>query len=137
MKTDVARQPAAQTRRTWRDDLPVAAMAAGAAALIWALAHAAGVDLEVHSGSGTQSIGLPGVLITPVVATLAAGAVLRGWRRRSVRARSRWTTLSIGVLVLSLLGPLSAVNVRTGLVLAAMHLVVGAVIVVGLTRRDR
>jgi hypothetical protein len=137
MKTDVARQPAAQTRRTWRDDLPVAAAAAGAAALIWVLARATGVDLEVHSGGGTQSIGLPGVLITPVVASLAAGALLRGWRRRCSRAASGWTALSLAVLAVSLLGPLTALTTRAGLVLAAMHLVVGTVIVVGLTRTDR
>jgi hypothetical protein len=137
MKTEVAREPATQARRTWRGDLPVAGAAAGAATLIWVLARVLGVDLDVHSGGGVQGVGLPSVVIAPVVATLAAGALLRGWERRSMRARRRWTAVSLAVLAVSLLGPVSAVTARAGVVLAAMHLVVGSVIVAGLTRRDR
>lgn len=135
--TDVAQKQAAPTRRSWRDDLPVAAVAAGAATLLWLLARLAGVDLEVHSGGSTQHVGVLATVITPVAATLAAGALLRGWERRSFRARRRWTGLALGVLALSLLGPVSALSLSAGLVLAAMHLLVGAVIVVGLTRTGR
>lgn len=137
MKTDTRPVPETQARQTWRSDLPIAGVAAGVALLLWGLARVAGVHLEVHSGGSTQPVGAPSVVIGPVAATLAAGALLRGWQRRSPRGRSRWTALSIGILAVSLLGPVSAVTVRAGLVLAAMHLAVGAVIVVGLTRRDR
>jgi hypothetical protein len=123
--------------RSWRDDLPVAAVAAGAAALIWVVARVASVDLDVRSGGSTQPVGVFAVAIAPVVATLAAGALLRGMTRRTFRAQRRWTGLSIAVLALSLLGPVSATTLGAGLVLAAMHVVVGAVIVGGLTRKGR
>lgn len=139
MKTEVAHEPSRSVGQTWRDDLdlPVAAAAAGGAVVIWLVAHVAGVELDVRSGGGTQSVGIFAVAIVPVVATLAAGALLRGMVRRVPRARRRWTGLSVTVLVLSLLGPVSAVTVRAGLVLAAMHVLVGAVIVAGLIRKDR
>jgi hypothetical protein len=124
MKTDVAVEPAQRVGRSWRDDLPV-------------VARLAGVDLAVHSGGNTQPVGILAVAIAPVVATLAAGALLRGMLRRTFRAQRRWTGLSITVLALSLLGPVSATSLGAGLVLAAMHVVVGAVIVGGLTRKGR
>jgi hypothetical protein len=137
MKTDVVVEPAPTVGRSWRDDLPAAGVAAGAAVLIWVVARLAGVDLAVHSGGSTQPVGVVAVAIAPVVATLAAGALLRGMLRRTFRAQRRWTGLSITVLALSLLGPVSATSVGAGLVLAAMHVVVGAVIVGGLTRKGR
>jgi peptidoglycan/LPS O-acetylase OafA/YrhL len=137
MNTDVKYEPSSAVRRTWRDDLPVAGVAAATAVVIWAVARMSGVDLDVHAGSGTQPVGVFSVAIAPVVATFAAGALLRGWQRRALRARSRWTGLSVAILAFSLLGPVSATTVACGLVLAAMHLTVGAVVIVGLRRRDR
>ena len=132
--TDRAR---VQSRRSWHDDVPVAAAAAGVAGLLWGLARLAGIHLEVHSGGETQSVGLVSVLVVPVVATLAAGALLRGWQRRSPRALSRWTALSAAIVVSSMVGPASAVGASAGLALAAMHVAVGSTIIVGLIRRGR
>lgn len=137
MQTELATRPQARGRGNWHDDVPVAAAAAGAAALLWCLARLAGVHLAVHSGGGTQTVGLVSVIVTPIVATLAAGALLRWWQRRSPRARSRWTAVSAAILVASLTGPASAVGVGAGLVLAAMHLAVGSVIIGRLGWRGR
>ncbi|WP_395655983.1 DUF6069 family protein [Nocardioides sp.] len=121
-------------RRTWRDDLPVAAVAAGSAALVWVAGRAAGVAIEVQEGAGTRSVGVVSVVVTAVVVTLTAGALLRVMSRRRQRRRW-WTVVALGVLALSMLGPLSAVSATAGLVLATMHAVVAGVVVIGLRRR--
>ena len=82
-----------ETRRvgSWRDDGPVAVVAAGAAALVWAVERLMGVDLAVRSGSGVREVGLVSVIVTAVVVTLAAGGLLRVLERRTPRARRLWT----------------------------------------------
>jgi hypothetical protein len=119
---------------TWRDDVTVAAVAAGAGALVWVVARALGVDLAVRSGSGTREIGLVSVIVTAVVVTLAAGGLLRVLARRTARAGRVWTGVALAVLVVSLAGPASAATWSAGMALAAMHLAVGGVVIVGLRR---
>jgi len=46
-----------------------------------------------------------------------------------------WTGVAMAVWVVSLVGPASARTVQAALTLAALHLVVGAVVIVGLRRR--
>jgi hypothetical protein len=125
-----------ETRRvgSWRDDVTVAAVAAGAAALVWAGARVLGVDLAVHSGSGTRAIGLVSVIVTATVVTLAAGGLLRVLERRTAGAGRLWTVVALAVLAGSLAGPAGAVTLSAGLALAAMHLVVGAAVIIGLRR---
>lgn len=120
---------------SWRDDVALAGLAAGAAAVIWLGARAVGVQVAVGSGSGARTIGLVSVVVTATVVTLAAGGLLRVLERRTTRAAGLWTGLALSVLVVSLAGPAGAETRSDGLVLAAMHLAVGAVVIVGLRRR--
>jgi hypothetical protein len=112
----------------------VAAVAMTAASLVWTGAHIAGLDLEVHSGSGTSEVTLVPVIVTPMLATILAVSLLRPLERRTTRGLRTWTFVAATLWALSFLGPLSATRPATGLVLAGMHLVVGAVIVFGLRR---
>jgi hypothetical protein len=125
----------AQTATRWTGDGKVALLAAGAAALVWVVAtQAGGVDLAVRSGSGTQHITVVSVVVTTLVVTLAAAGLLRILERRTTRGWAIWTAIAGSVWVVSFAGPLGARSVSAGLVLAALHLLVGAVVVVGLRR---
>jgi Family of unknown function (DUF6069) len=117
-----------------KDDGAVALVAAAAAALVWACARAAGLHLEVTSGSGTTEVNLVSVVVTTMVVAIAGAGLLRVLERRTTRALRVWTIVAVTVWALSLLGPLSATRPVTGLVLAGMHLLVGAVVVLGLRR---
>ena len=110
----------------------VVLVAAGLAAAVWLAAEAAGVDLAVHAGDGSRPVGLVSVIVTVVVAALVAAGLLRVLERRTANGLRTWTIIAIVVWALSFLGPLSAMTVGAGLVLAAMHLAVGAVVVGGL-----
>lgn len=104
------------------------------ALLVWALADPlAGVDLAVRSGSSTQVIGPGAVVVTGIVVGLAAVGVCR-LVARARRPRRAWLGLSLTVLVISLAGPLGARTAGAGAALAAMHLVVGAILILGLGR---
>ena len=107
-------------------------MAAGLAAAVWLMAKAAGIDLAVHSGDGSRPVGLVSVIVTVVVVALVAAGLLRVLERRTTNGLRTWTVIALVVWALSFLGPLSAMTVGAGLVLATMHLTVGAVLVGGL-----
>ena len=127
--------PAVQEVGTWRDDVPVAVVAAGSAALVWVGATVAGVDVAVGSGSSARDVGLVSVVVTAVVAAVFGAGLLRVLERRTPRARRVWTGIALAVWVVSLVGPAGARTLSAGLTLAALHLVVGAVVIVGLRRR--
>ena len=124
-----------QSVGTWRDDWPVAVVAAGAAALVWVVGTVAGVEVAVRSGSGTHEVGLVSVIVTTVVVAVAAAGLLRVLERRTPAARSVWTGIALAVWVVSFAGPAGARTLSAGLTLAALHLVVGAVVIVGLRHR--
>jgi hypothetical protein len=109
-------------------------VAAGSAVVVWLVAKAAGIDLAVHSGDGSRPVGLVSVIVTVVVVALVAGGLLRVLERRTTNGLRTWTIIAFIVWALSLLGPLSATTVGAGLVLATMHLAVGAVVLGGLRR---
>lgn len=112
----------------------VALVAMVAASVMWTCATIAGPDLEVHSGSGTRQVTLVPVIVTPMLATILGTSLLRFLERRTTRALRVWTIIAVMVWVVSFLGPLSATRPATGLVLATIHLVVGAVILFGIRR---
>jgi hypothetical protein len=126
---------AVQRVGTWRDDWPVAVVAAGAAALVWVGGTVAGVEVAVRSGSGTRQIGLVSVIVTTLVVAVAAAGLLRVLERRTPAARRVWTWIALAVWVVSFAGPAGARTLSAGLTLAVLHLVVGAVVIVGLRRR--
>jgi Family of unknown function (DUF6069) len=124
-----------QAVATWRDDWLVAVAATVAAAVVWVSATVAGVDVAVRSGSSARGVGLVSVVVTALVVAVAAAGLLRVLERRTPRARRLWSEIASAVWVLSLAGPTGARTMSAGLTLAALHLVVGAVVIVGLRRR--
>ena len=94
-----------------------------------------GVELEVKSGAGSQQIGVGSVIVSSLLIALAGGALLRWWEGRSERGTRRWTMLAVGIAVLSLITPTSALTVAAGLGLASLHVVVAVVVIAGLRRR--
>jgi hypothetical protein len=124
-------------RASWRDDLPVAATAAVASAVGWAIARLCGIDLVVRTGSGTQHVNVVSVLVTSAVVAMAAGGLLRALERRTPAALRVWTAIAGGVLVVSLAGPLGAQSRAAGLVLAGLHVLVAGVVIGGLRRGRR
>ena len=106
---------------------------AGVAYLAW---RAGGVHPTVRSGQGTFGIGLVSVLVTAAVVSVAGLGLLRFLERRDAHGLRAWTLLACFVWIGSLLGPLGASNLSSGLALASLHLVVGSAVVVG-ARRSR
>lgn len=132
--TQTRPQQEAVRRSTIRAEGLVVLVATGLAVLVWAAAKAAGLDLDVHSGSGTREVGLGSVIVTPLVVGAAAAGLLRLLERRTSRGLRIWTVTAVTVWTLSFLGPLSATTIGAGCVLATPHVVVGAVVVGGLRR---
>ena len=127
-----------RTPASWRDDRPVAVVAAALAAACWVVAtQLVGVDLEVRSGGGTQQVNVVSVVVTALVVAVAGAGLLRVLERRAPRALRRWTVVACVVWVVSLAGPASAATVGAGVVLALLHLVVAGVVVLGLRRTHR
>lgn len=134
--TTVTNETPQRTRVGWQRIGAVAATAAVAAAVVWLLwTRVGGVDLEVKSGAGSQQIGVGSVIVSGLVIALAGGALLRWWQGRSERGTRRWTMLAVGIAVVSLITPTSALTVAAGLGLASLHVVVAVVVIAGLRRR--
>jgi multisubunit Na+/H+ antiporter MnhC subunit len=116
--------------------ITVVAAAAGAL-LLWTIDGPwAGHDLAVRQGDAVQPVGPAAVVVTALVAGLAAWgllALLERTMRRSVRT---YRIIASIVLVLSLAGPLgSGVGTSSRLALLAMHITVGAALIIGLPGR--
>lgn len=124
------------TRRARALLVPVTAAAAVAA---WGvLAPLAGVRLTVRTAGAHQDVGPVAVAVTAVLAVLAGWALLALLERLTPRgARAVWTTVAALVLLVSMLGPLGGADAGSRLGLAALHLVVGGVVIAGLRRTAR
>jgi hypothetical protein len=111
--------------------------AAVAALVVWAIAGPlAGLDLTARSGGPPQPVGPVAVLFVSLLAGLAGWALLAVLERATRHGRLIWTAVAVAVLALSLLGPLgSGSDTTSRVVLAAMHVVVGGVLIAGLRRR--
>ncbi|MEV0316461.1 DUF6069 family protein [Nonomuraea fuscirosea] len=111
--------------------------AAVAAVAVWVLAvPVGGIELTVRMGAGPQPVGPVAVVLASLGAGLAGWALLAVLERVTAKAVRIWTITALAVLALSLTGPLgSATGSAATLVLLLMHLVVGSVVVLGLTRR--
>ncbi|MFF0371735.1 DUF6069 family protein [Micromonospora sp. NPDC005087] len=116
-----------------------AAVAAGAilvATAEFAILHsAAGVDLAAGTGNATRQITVAAVVVAAAVAALAGWALLALLERLTNRARVWWTSIAVAALLLSLLaGPPSGVGGEVKAALALLHLSVGVVLILGLSR---
>lgn len=121
-----------------RRALTVAA-ATAAALVLWALAGpVVGVDLSVELDGAVQPVGPMAVAAAGLLAGLAAWGLLALLERLINRPGPIWTVTATVVLLLSLTGPLgSAVGTASLVTTAALHLVVGAVLIPGLGRSAR
>jgi hypothetical protein len=122
-------------RRTGRA-ITVVAAAAGAL-LLWTVDGPwAGLDLAVRQGDTIQHIGPAAVALAALVAALAAWGLLALLERTVRRPVRTYRIIASIVLILSLAAPLgSGADTSSRLVLLAMHLTVGAALIIGLPGR--
>jgi hypothetical protein len=131
-RTDTTKTTARRTGRA----ITVAGGAVGALVL-WVVNDPwADIDLAVRQGNATQHIGPASVVVTALVAGLAAWGLLALLERTARRPARTYRIIALIVLLLSLVGPLgSGVGISSRLVLLGMHLTVGAALIIGLPRR--
>jgi hypothetical protein len=110
-----------------------------AAGVTFALLHGiAGIDLAARTGNAVQHITLAAVVLAAAASAAAGWGVLALLERFATRARAVWTAIAAAALLLSLLvGPAAGVTTAAKAGLAALHLVVGAVVICGLRRSAR
>lgn len=110
-----------------------------AAGVTFALLHGpAGIDLAARTGGTVAHVTLAAVVLAAAVSAAAGWGLLALLERFTGRARAAWTAIAAGVLLLSLLvGPTAGVTTAAKVGLAALHLVVGAVVIGGLRRSAR
>lgn len=93
------------------------------------------IDLPVHLGPGIQHVGALAVIITSLIAGLAAWGTLAALERMTTRPRTIWVTLAVILLLLSLAGPLGSATTTTAkIALSCMHLAAGAILIPTLAR---
>jgi uncharacterized protein DUF6069 len=109
----------------------VVAVAAAAALVVWAVARLLGVDLDVELGGEVRQVGPAGILVTTVLAGLAAWAV-HSLLARGPRTARWWPFLGSTAIAVSMLGPSYLSDGAAAVALIAMHLAVGAILVWGL-----
>jgi hypothetical protein len=106
-----------------------------AALAVWAvLSQLAGIDLQARQGS-TMQIGAVSVLFASAVMAFAGWGLLAILEHNTVNARKVWTVVALIACITSLGSPIFAgIGVGAKLGLASLHLVVGAVTILGLRR---
>ncbi|MDF5755596.1 DUF6069 family protein [Spongiactinospora sp. TRM90649] len=110
--------------------------AAVAALLVWVVAvPVLGVDLRAMMGAAPQVIE-PGLVIGfALLMGMLGWGLLVVLQRVSTRGTTIWTVIASVFFVLSLAGPLGAVNGAAIITLACMHVVVAATLIGLLPRR--
>ncbi|MEO7587049.1 MAG: DUF6069 family protein [Arachnia sp.] len=93
-----------------------------------------GIELLVTpGGSAPQSVGVASVILAAVLASVLGWAALALLERFATHPQRLWTVLASAILLFSLAGPLGAGATQASqIALSAMHVVVGAVLIVGL-----
>ena len=118
-----------------RSRLAVVGVTVAAALAVWAvLVPIAGITLEAQQGS-LMHIGAGQVFFASAVLAFAGWSLLAILERRTPNARTIWTVVAMVFCSMSLGSPLnSGIGVGAKLGLASLHLVVGAVVILGLRR---
>jgi len=119
-------------RGSARRSAAIVAAALVVALAIWALARLLGVELTVGKGLDANTVGAADVLVTVVLASLAAWVVQGLLARRG--AAGWWPFVGSTALAISIIGPTWLADGMTSVVLIAMHLAVGAVLIAGFNR---
>ncbi len=134
-------EPAATDGARARLTRPLTVLAATASALAgWGIiGPPLGIDLSVTAGpsGAVQQVEPPAVAIIAVLAGLAGWALLTVLERLTKRGRAAWTAIALVLLVVSLAGPLTATTPAATVGLAALHLAVAAVLIIGLRHSRR
>lgn len=108
-------------------------VAAEAAALAtWVIVQLAGVDPVADRGGQAVPVTIGDVGVAALVAGLAAWAVRELMRRRG-RA-TWWPLVGSTLLAVSILGPAYQADGASAVALIGLHVIVGAVLIVGLAR---
>jgi hypothetical protein len=110
----------------------IVAAAAVVALAIWALARMLGVELTVGKGHDASPVGAAEVLVTALLAGLAAWGVHTLLVRRG--AARWWPFVGSTTLAISIIGPSWLADGVAGVVLIGMHLAVGVVLIAGFGR---
>ncbi|MGW6281549.1 DUF6069 family protein [Kribbella sp. NPDC055071] len=118
-----------------RSRLAVVGITVVAALAWWAiLAHVAGITLDARQGS-LMHIGAGQVVFASAALAFLGWGLLAILERRTPNARTAWTVVATIVCLTSLGSPLSGgIGIGAKLGLASLHLVVGAIVVLGLRR---
>ncbi len=120
-------------RPTTRRRVAAVTLSAVAPAIVWLVAELAGAEVQspAFQSSPSLDVGVGNVMVTATAAALAAWGLLAVLEHFTRRARRVWTTIAIALLLVSLAGPLSGTGISTGnrLILAVMHLAVGAFLI--------
>ena len=124
------RQPTVQGSRG--RSAAIVAAAALVALVIWGLARALGVELTVGKGDQASRVGAADVLVTVLLAGLAAWLVQRLLARRG--AAGWWPFIGSTALAISIIGPTWLADGAASVVLIGMHLAVGLVFIAGFNR---
>lgn len=112
--------------------------AMSAASVLYAVAGPLlGIDLAVRAGAGVQRVEALAVPVASVLIGLAGWGLLTLLGKVTTKAATTWRVIAGVVLAVSLLGPLGATSPAAGVTLAAMHLVVGGLLLWGLPRQVR
>lgn len=127
--TVVPAQSIARDRRVRRAAAVVTTVAVNA--VLWAVAAAAGVDYVLSDSTGTAVIDLPvAVVATAIFALLGWGTLALFERITRRRAMAVWTTLAVGIALLSVVPVfLEDATAGTRVALTVLHLAVAAVLV--------
>jgi hypothetical protein len=122
-------------RGTVRGDLAVVIGALSAALATWSLwTQVGGVELTVQSGDEVQTVGLGSVVAVAAIMPIAGVLLLRALQPWLSRGLRWWTAVAGTVMLISMLGPLGATTAMAGVALASLHLLVGAVVILGVRR---
>ncbi|MBX9387568.1 DUF6069 family protein [Streptomonospora nanhaiensis] len=125
------RTAASARRRRVRRALAVGGAVAASLA-VWAVAVAAGVEVEAVQGGAVRPVGPAAVAVASLAAGLAGWALLALLERtvRRPAPHRLWTAVAVAFLVLSLVGPLTSGTGAAGTaVLLLLHTAPAAVLI--------
>jgi hypothetical protein len=108
----------------------IVAVAAAVALGLWAVARLLGVDLDVRIDGDLRQVGPADVLVTTVLAGLAAW-VVHSILARTPRGARWWPFIASTALAISMTGPSYLADGADAVALMTIHLLVGATLILG------